>query len=184
MASRMSEGSQISIPEFRGLRRSVSMALARVFYSTRKRRSTHFGSLGVEELIDRRKWAVRRCKPNSSSAWTAAPPGAGHDSASRSPDEAQRNRWLRADVPAHAGTSIRRAPRIPHSAPLHAGYDPAGGRMTDLDVRMAEEVRQAPQAVHRQAQILARPRAGPAARPQRRPPPVGRTRAQRTPAHA
>src|SRR5438132_8698063 len=172
MASRMSEGSQISIPEYRGLRRSVSMALARVFYPTRKRRSTHFGSLGVEELIDRRKWAVRRCKPNSSSAWTAAPPGAWHDSASRSPDEAQRNRWPRAAVPAHAGTSIRRAPRIPHSAPLHAGYAPAGGQMTDLDVRMAEEFRQAPQAVDRQAQILTRPLAELVARLQRRPPQV------------
>ena len=44
--------------------------------------------------------------------------------------------------------------------------------MTDLDVRMADEFREAPQAVDRQAESLARPLAELVARLKRRPPQV------------
>ena len=56
--------------------------------------------------------------------------------------------------------------------------------MTDLDTRMADEFRQAPQAVERQAQSLARPLAELVARLQRRPPQVVVTCARGSSAHA
>jgi glucosamine--fructose-6-phosphate aminotransferase (isomerizing) len=56
--------------------------------------------------------------------------------------------------------------------------------MTDLDTRMADEFRQAPQAVQRQAQSLARPLAELVARLQRRPPQVVVTCARGSSAHA
>jgi len=56
--------------------------------------------------------------------------------------------------------------------------------MTDLDTRMADEFRQAPQAVDRQAQSLARPLAELVARLQRRPPQVVVTCARGSSAHA
>src|SRR5260370_9618187 len=55
--------------------------------------------------------------------------------------------------------------------------------MTDLDTRMADEFRQAPQAVERQAQSLARPLAELVARLQRRPPQVVVTCARGSSAH-
>src|SRR5260370_30312201 len=56
--------------------------------------------------------------------------------------------------------------------------------MTDLDTRMADEFRQAPQAVERQAQSLAQPLAELVARLQRRPPQVVVTCARGSSAHA
>jgi glutamine---fructose-6-phosphate transaminase (isomerizing) len=56
--------------------------------------------------------------------------------------------------------------------------------MTDLDVRMADEFREAPQAVDRQAVDLARPLAELVARLKRRPPQVVVTCARGSSAHA
>src|SRR5207247_1295898 len=77
---------------------------------------------------------------------------------------------------------VRDAPR-----PADGSYALAcrgAGQMTDLDVRVADELREAPEAVEGQAQSLARPLAELVARLKRRPPQVVVTCARGSSGHA